>query len=292
MEDLNTTDITQMQTEQERLPATPLQHTDPLRFMLKPNKPPKYAGQHDYNILESWIAAVNSYFFLSHACPPYIYHYLVTLVEGEAAIWFRYHYPISVADTLTWEEVRNSARAYFTPPNKDRRLQDEWAALRQTSTVSAYISRFSSLAMQISAIGSEIPDSMLLDKFIRGLKPKTRTELELKDPRTLHEAWRLADRYDHIIYRPRNETSRTNWNTSTNNHVYLDDNRGEPMQIDILRTSKGKEIKGKLQKLSPEDRTHLRKMGACFKCRQPGHMAKECPTNANHDIQSKNNESQ
>lgn len=39
------------------------------------------------------------------------------------------------------------------------------------------------------------------DKFLRGLKPKTRMEFELKYPQTLIEAIRLADSFDSIVYR-------------------------------------------------------------------------------------------
>ncbi|KXZ42148.1 hypothetical protein GPECTOR_195g328 [Gonium pectorale] len=34
----------------------------------------------------------------------------------------------------------------------------------------------------------------------------------------------------------------------------------------------------KLSKLSPEEREELRRNNACFKCRQPGHDSKNCPT--------------
>ncbi|KAF5374304.1 hypothetical protein D9758_004582 [Tetrapyrgos nigripes] len=33
-----------------------------------------------------------------------------------------------------------------------------------------------------------------------------------------------------------------------------------------------------LPKLTPDERDRLRKLGACFTCRQPGHMSNECPT--------------
>lgn len=219
---------------------------------------------------------------MTNASAPHIYHYLNTIFGGEAAIWFRYHFPEAVAETLQWATVRDSLRNFFTPPNKDRRLQDEWARLHQIGTVAEYISRFCNLVMQLP----KQEQSMLVDKFIRGLKPKTRIELELKDPQNLDEAFRLADRYDAIVYRRvfNNEIS----NFSKPSSIEYEDG-GEPMQLDALHIKKN--LKGKhqgtklrdntrLQKLSDEERIHLRKLEACFKCRKTGHMARECSEQA------------
>jgi hypothetical protein len=242
-------------------------------LLLKPNKPSKFTGTRDHATVENWIASVNSYFALTNARPPYVFHYLNTIFAGEAAIWFRYHFKEDKADTLTWEEVREALRSYFIPPNKDRRLQDQWAALRQNSTVEQYISQFCELVMQLPSMDQKL----LLDKFMRGLKPKTKIELELKDPQDLQQAFRLADRFDTIVYR-------RNWN-NTDKHTdaaEYDDNRGEPMQIDAIRTHPWKKksprqtTQSKLPKLSDEERTHLKNLGACYRCRQVGHMAREC----------------
>jgi len=61
------------------------------------------------------------------------------------------------------------------------------------------------------------------------------------------------------------------------------------MQLDTLRTTdydasstiqinafKTKPQPTTLTKLTKEERTHLRNIGACFKCRKQGHMAREC----------------
>jgi hypothetical protein len=69
-------------------------------------------------------------------------------------------------------------RQYFAPPNEDRRLQDEWANLRQYGSVFEYVSILTALAMQIKGLSQ----SQILDKFIRGLKPKIRIEVELREP--------------------------------------------------------------------------------------------------------------
>jgi Ty3 transposon capsid-like protein/Zinc knuckle len=254
--------------------GTPTQvHPRTLFSELKPPRPRSFSGKKDHNVIESWVSSVNSYFALTNVQPPYIYHYLNTLFVGEAAIWFRYHYPETVASTLTWEQVRENLHSFFIPPNKDRRLQDQWAQLRQLTSVSDYIARFCSLAMQLPAQ----QDNMMIHKFIRGLKSKTRMELELKDPQSLNEAFHLADRFDSIVYQQKfNNFTNKPLSKPTVNIQYED---GEPMQLDTFRTMAPKVNKNtpkSLQPLSTEERTRLQSIGACFKCRRPGHMAREC----------------
>lgn len=70
-----------------------------------------------------------------------------------------------------------------------RRLRDEWAYTRQTTSVTDYYTRLTQLAMQLGGVD----EPNFLDKFIQGLKPKTKAEVELHDPQTLAEAVRLAD---------------------------------------------------------------------------------------------------
>src|SRR5438876_5619167 len=85
-------------------------------------------------------------------------------------------------------------REYFAPPNEDRRLQDEWANLKQFGTVFEYVSVLTALAMQISGLSQ----TQILDKFIRGLKPKTRIEVELRDPGLAKRAEPGSARYDSV----------------------------------------------------------------------------------------------
>ena len=129
-------------------------------------------------------------------------------------------------------------------------------------------------------------DSIMIYKFIRGLKSKTRMELELKDPQSLNEAFRLADRFDSIVYQQKfNNFVEKPFVKSTNPIQYED---SKPMQLDAFQTMKAKVSKTTfkpLQPLSAEERTQLRSIGACFKCRQPGHMAREC-SNTSAQIKS------
>lgn len=153
------------------------------------------------------------------------------------------------------------------PPNEDRRLQDEWANLKQHGTVFEYISILTALAMQIPGLSQ----TQILDKFICGLKPKTRIEVELRDPQTAEEAYRLGDRFDRIVY----GVKTTNFLAQNYNHYTPTSDSaisgsGEPMQIDSLRP----------RRMGPtRDLQQLRSQGLCFNCKKPGHIAANCPKN-------------
>src|SRR4030095_1421492 len=241
---------------------------------LKPKQPDKYNGSRDFQVIDNWITSVDSYFALTNAQPPQIYHYLNTIFTSEAAIWFRFHFQSINPETITWEDVKVMLKSYFVPPNHKRLVRYEWAYLRQTTTVSEYYARLVQLAMQLN----EVDEERLVDKFIRGLKSKTRNEVELHDPQTLAEASRIADRFDTIVYHKPAYLPSGSPSTS-----YSNDSRGEPMQLDALHVTnnsnhalKMKTQFTKLKKLTEEERTHLKSIGACFKCRKTGHMARNC----------------
>ena len=169
--------------------------------------------------------------------------FVSTLLRDEALLWYRANYENWDPSTpVTWQILRTAMREYFAPPNEDRRIQDEWANLKQYGTVFEYVSVLMALAMQIPGL-SQI---QILDKFIRGLKLKTRIEVELRDPKTPEEAYRLADRFDRIVYGAKSTTFLTqNYNrySSMSNTSY-----GELMQIDILKP----------RRFKPKDIQHLR----------------------------------
>ena len=176
--------------------------------------------------------------------------------------------------------MKTALLAYFVPPNHVRRLRDGWAYIRQTTTVNEYYTHLTQLAMQLGGI----TEPVFLDKFIQGLKPKTRTEVELHDPQTLEEVVRLTNRFDIIVYRQTYPAQQVS---------YHEDTRGESMQLDALCVARDtdpiqidafttKDQPSKLRKLTNDERAHLRSLNACFKCRQQGHIARNCPTNIDY----------
>ena len=258
---------------------------------LKPKQPERYDGNRDFQKIDNWVASMDSYFAITGAEPPLIYHYLNTIFTNEAATWFRYNFGKEDPSTLTWSTVRAALLNYFVRPNHMRRLRDQWAEARQIGTVTEYHTYLAQIAMQLGNISEE----EFADKFIRGLKPNTRTELEFRDPKTIVEAVKWADTYDARFYRKKD--NQRYYGSFSSNSSYQDDNRGEPMQIDVLRTAaddtptsiqidafKTKSQPQKFKKLTDEERIHLRSIGACFKCRKQGHMARECPAKVNNHL--------
>jgi hypothetical protein len=235
----------------------------------RPHQPDKYHGQRDFLLLDNWIFSVDQYFILTDMSVKKQGPFVSTLLRDEALLWYRSSYEKWDPKTpLTWEIIRTAMRDYFAPPNEDRRLQDEWANLRQQGSVFEYVSVLTALSMRIPGLSQ----TQVLDKFIRGLKPKTRIEVELRDPKTPDEAYRLADRFDRIVYGVKSTSFLTqNYNryspTSNANAGY-----GEPMHIDALRPRRPGLNNFRQNRNFQQTRTQ----GLCFACGKPGHIAANC----------------
>jgi Ty3 transposon capsid-like protein len=162
----------------------------------KVRDPEKYQGERNIITLGNWLFAVGRYMAFTGMEPSRQVLYASTLMRGEAMLWFHSNYENIDPSLLRWSDVAARLRSYFAPPNQDRRLNDEWALLRQETTVYDYDSKLQALAMQMPTL----TEAAKLDNFIRGLKPKTRIEVELRDPQTTDDAYRLSDRFDRIVY--------------------------------------------------------------------------------------------
>lgn len=86
-------------------------------MQLKPKQPEKYNGSRDFQKIDNWVASMDSYFAITEAQPPYIFHYLNTVFTDEAATWFRYSYGKQDPAEVTWQHVKDALLAYFVRPN-------------------------------------------------------------------------------------------------------------------------------------------------------------------------------
>ncbi len=207
------------------------------------------------------------------------------LLSGSAKSWWRYTCQAHPGDLtlFVWDAFSAELLSRFRSVNSTRHARDKLASLRQEGSVRTFAQKMQDLALQIPGI----QDQELMDRFVRGLKPRTRQEVTMREPDTFEEAVKLADRFDSLwgsaglqsgFARPtfapngartvRAQPPLTFANPTSARSA----NPGAgpvPMEIDALRR--------KPTPLTQTERARLVKIGGCFYCRQAGHMIAECP---------------
>jgi hypothetical protein len=259
---------------------------------LKPAKPETFDGGKTNSRVDSWLFQLNEYF---SACGVHNdmerVAYAGSMLRGAACTWWRQRRTQAAAGTMaditTWHQFYTELRNQFTLINAVKVARDELAALKQTGAVQGYALKFRDITLQIP----DITEQEKLDRFTRGLKPRLQRELAIRDPATLDDAIRMAERIDVVDY---------NWLQRNTKPVIVESHRSrpEPMELGNIEAkplsaihrysdnnhpralrpsleSKPHEIYRK--PLTNEERQYLRKLGACFKCRKTGHAINNCP---------------
>ncbi|KAF9552750.1 hypothetical protein EC968_000417, partial [Mortierella alpina] len=188
-----------------------------------------------------------------------------------------------------WDTFKTEFTKEFKPSDHQQAIIRELRELRQTGlrNIDGYISRFRDLALQLD----DPTDTMLREYFIQGLVTDTQLQVQLANPPTWQEAVSVAERVNAVFVSVRHKT-KTDFlpantpNTSTKGQSDLPP--GEPMDVDHLsaflasmaNTFQRNKIqyssRKPLPKLTPSEREHLRRIGACFRCRKTGHIADKC----------------
>ncbi|GAQ89949.1 hypothetical protein KFL_005810010, partial [Klebsormidium nitens] len=119
-----------------------------------------------------------------------------SLLTGSAKSWWRYTCLAHGGnETLySWDAFSDELLSRFRAVNSTRHARDKLAGLRQDGSVRTYAQTMQELSLQVPGI----QDEELLDRFIRGLKPRTRQEVIMREPETFEEAVKLAHRYDSL----------------------------------------------------------------------------------------------
>ncbi|KAJ9507837.1 hypothetical protein QJQ45_019250, partial [Haematococcus lacustris] len=191
--------------------------------------------------------------------------YVATLLSGHALLWYR----SSVSSFTSWTCFVAAFERQFAPVNRLRHARDRLAALTQTSSVRRYLGEFTALCLEVT----DISPAEQLDRFIRGLKPSVRRELELREPTSFSEASTIADRVDAISYST--STSRSSYRPPSTPRPPRPETAAVPMELDAMLHTSPSRSRG--TRLSDAQRAALRDSKACFYCRKAGHTMKDCP---------------
>jgi hypothetical protein len=195
--------------------------------------------------------------------------------SGAALTWWR-SLELDSAAPNTWEGFEAALLETFKEHNKAETARDRLAAARQVASVKTYATLLRNLKLEIP----HISDDEIKDRFIRGLKRRTQEEVRMREPATFEQAVKIAERYDSLLYRTNiNHNGRTSgrYNTSSGDSTPMDlDAITHPnVHPSLPRTNGGGQASR--SKLSDEERQRLIKEGKCFRCRQTGHISKNCP---------------
>ena len=169
----------------------------------KIEKPTKFNGK--YPEIETWLFSMDQYFEASgiHRNRTQL---AATYLDGQAATWWRLLVTNGVAP-VRWVNFREAILRQFKSPNAVFNARNRLAKLTQTGRVSDYNSAFNNVIMGIPDLSA----SELLDRYVRGLKDKTRVEVILKAPQNLLDAQNIADKIDTILFGNDSNRDRRTW---------------------------------------------------------------------------------
>ena len=269
----------------------------------KPNQPASFYGGKDADTLDSWLFSVEQYFALvGMRSEEQKVQYAGTYLRGSALIWFRSATSTQVSEAMrvtTWERFAREIRLNFCPLNRSKLARDRLVSMRQHGGLRDYIRDFRTLILDIPGMNEEEK----LDRFVRGLKPHIRREVEIREPQSLDRAIQLSERFD-ALSRSSNSSSsdhgKFNRGRSTERYYrsassHRDSSGPEPMDLNHVSSkqrrspsvnfvrappSGGKGGKT-FKRLTPELRKKLLEEGKCLYCREPGHFLNECPKRPN-----------
>jgi type II secretory pathway pseudopilin PulG len=223
---------------------------------VKPERPPSYSGKRSES-LETWIFQVEQFCELAQVPDEDRIRIAAGFLQDQAALWWRDYYRSIdwVNNAPTWAAFILVARAHFNPVNTTVSAYDRLQRLSQKTSVNTYNHEFRGIML-------ELPDmdaATRMNYYIRGLKEHLRPFVVMQTPATLIEAENIAERVDATTYKPR--TQGTGFRP---NRGYQAPGGTTPMELDAIT------------KLDTAERERLRRTGGCFRCRKPGHLARDC----------------
>jgi hypothetical protein len=188
---------------------------------------------------------------------------------------------------VLWNEFEISFKAAWTDTAKTQSAYSQLMKLQMKDLdIDTYNATFARLA---NAAGWEADAKGTIDRYRSGLREAIQRRIINRDsmPDTMEE-WQVAARKEvskvkelqssGLIGPRRNQTPRDGHSyqhTGQRAHSNSSNNQHVPMDVDAAN------ITTPFKKLTDEERAQYRAEGRCFRCRTQGHMARNCPKNAN-----------
>ena len=262
----------------QRQGAGPAGQVEGMRFNIKVEKPETYDGDKARD-LDTWLFQVQEHLDLSNIPMGGRVAYAASLLRSNAALWWREACEANRRPG-TWEDFCRAIRDQFRPEDYGRRGRDELATMRQYAreSVADFVYRFRATCLRVS----DLSEAEKLDRFVRALVQEVRLQVELRGPNNFHEAAMFAERADAVITRVAGHNAqkaaplKQKWGYAQRQPVPMKtigehsaQGSGGPEPMELGTASRRSLTKSEYDKLRAEK--------ACFICRKPGHLARNCP---------------
>ena len=247
---------------------------------LKPRQPEAFSGTDRRLDVETWLFQVESYMGVVQpsATDPEKIAFAGLQLKEAALTWWR---ALSADNQLptTWASFKHLMHKQFLPVNNVRLARDRLAHLKQHTSVRDYAFRLRLTLLEIPGIAEDEK----LDRFIRGLKPHVRREVELKNPQDLETAIAQAEIIDMNVYRLTG--SRFNPGPPPRRSYAAVASGPVPMDLDSMQKQNRRppprpllpHTNGRGRPSANVSRSHDQLHQLCYYCHKPGHRIADCP---------------
>ena len=226
----------------------------------KLKKPENFTGGTKDSVL-SWTTHMSNY--LRDVNEPQAMSIAVSYLQSTAHDWWiKYQLTEDGKNVETWPQLKDALIARFDTLNKEKIARDKLARWRQIKDVKTFNDDFQKIILDIPNISVDEQ----IDRYTRGLKAYIFKELCTVEYSRLSDAMRDAERIESAH---RRVPSSSKGNTKGNNNGNGGNGNANPVPMELGNVQLGK--------LTPEERQKCMKEGLCLRCRQKGHMAKDCP---------------
>lgn len=118
--------------------------------------------------VDEWFLKMENSMLLANILENYKVHIAMNYLKETAFNIAKKH----LAQSSTWETLREELKSVFTPFDEKRRLKNQLIRLQQTDSFEKYLSKFHSLSYQLN-----LQEEDALYYFLNGLKTRTRNML-------------------------------------------------------------------------------------------------------------------